>query len=185
MSKSAPIIRGVPNYIIYPLTYPQSLPSAYMVPFKINSNFDNKKFLELELTKILYNNWLKNRVFPKFIMSEQPIDNLDKAILMAKKTKCDLLIYPQISYLMFGGKTSTTRVAIKIDIYDTEKGLLIWSITHAGEIKPMTEKDYIFWKIRPNMSPFPEAVIIDALSTDIYPPIKRWVRGEVPIFLNK
>jgi len=184
--KKTPVRRGNPNYIIYPLTFPTNAPSAFIVPFRIITTIqENRGFLEIELTKILYHNWLKNLVFPKFIMSNIRVKKLDQALSLARKAKCDLLIYPTITYCFFGGNTGKTYIAIKIDIYETLKKRLMWSIIHAGEITYQDERDYIFWRTKQDMPIDPEAVIINTLAQDIYPPIKRWAEKKSPIFIEK
>ena len=177
------IIRGKPNFIIYPLNYPKHSPSAFLVPFNIKVKIEkNRMFLQREFTKILYNNFLKNQVFKRLLMSKDNINNIEQALKKAKEKKCSLVIIPTITYCFLGGRSAPTTMAIKIDIFDTKSKNLIWSITHMGEIKTLKDKDYVFWKTRYNYPLFPEAALLSILLDDISEPIKRWTNHKVPIF---
>jgi len=180
------IIKGKPNYLIYPLNSPNKPPSAFLVPFNIEVNIEkNRIFLQRELTKILYSNFLQNQVFKRFVLSKKNINNIYDAIKSAREKKCRLVIIPTLTYCFFGGRLSPTKMAIKIDIYDTRSQDLIWSITHMGEIKVFEDKDYIFWKTKYNYPLFPEAVLLSGLLDDINRPIKRWAEDIEPIFPKK
>ncbi len=118
-------------------------------------------------------------------MSKDEIQDLEIAMKKARERKCNIVITPEITYIFLGGGVSPTRMAIKIDIYDTKTNYLIWSITHMGEIKSFNDKDYVFWKTKYNYPPFPLATLLSSLLDDIYVPIKRWANHKQPIFPKK
>ncbi len=118
-------------------------------------------------------------------MGDKRINSVDTAIKIARERKCNLVIIPYITYCFLGGESAPTRLAIKIDIYETTKGNLIWSITHSGEIRAMKEEDYVLLKEKSYYPPYSEAYLLDRLCSDIYPPIKRWAHKEMPIFIRK
>ncbi len=176
------VYRGRPDYLVYPMHIAPNHVKAALFPFKIKEEIRPRSYPSLELTKILYANWQKNRVFLKLLLFSTRPNNLRKAAEIALKAGCEIMIMPEITYCLLGGQSGPTTVALKIDIYSCKDLHLIWSIAHIGKIEPGSREDYVFFTVD-NKIPFSaEAVIIDQLASDIFPPIKRWAWQKYPIF---
>lgn len=172
---NVPVKKHKPNFLIFPVECPSSPKTAVIFPFKILQEIPhNKKYLSFELTKILYSSFLKHWVFTKLIMENTFVDSLDKAVNIAKKENCDLVIIPYINYIFFGGSSGPTIISTKIDIFRVQDKQLLWSITQLGRVEPIEDRDYIFLKTHYKIPHFVESIIISELAKDISTPIKLW-----------
>ncbi len=176
------IYRGRPNYLIFPAHIAPFHVKAALFPFRIKKEITPRRYPSLELTRVLFANWEKHRVFLRILLFSTRPHTLRKAAEIALKAGCNVMIMPEITYCLFGGQSGTTILALKIDIYSCSDLHLIWSVTHIGRLEHGSREDYVFFTVDKRVPFSPEAVIVDRLASDIFPPIKRWAWQDYPIF---
>ncbi|WP_461208341.1 hypothetical protein [Desulfocurvus sp. DL9XJH121] len=168
-----------PEIYVHPQEPPLEPVSALLVPLRLRARYANAQVISTELTRSLWNVWLREQVFPGLTLEYDgvwrgPQNHLDKA----RAGGAQLLIGGEITHLLFGGDTGTTEVALRIEAYDTATGALVWSMAHAGTLATGMTKDMIFYYQKNRMPTSPSAAIMAALGTDMAKPLKKWNFGQ-------
>ena len=168
-----------PEIYLEPQEPPMEPLSAMLVPLRMLPHYKNSVQLSTELTRAVWNVWLRERVFPGLSYDTSQVWHGPGAHLgKASATGADLLIGGEITRLMFGGTAGTTEIAFRMEAYDAATGTLVWSMAHAGSLDAGMTKDMVFFTKKNRLPSSPEYCIMATLAEDIATPLKEWNRGQ-------
>ncbi|BBD08643.1 uncharacterized protein DFE_1917 [Desulfovibrio ferrophilus] len=169
----------LPEIYIQPRTAPLEPLTAVLVPLRMRTHYSNAKGLSEELTRVVWNSWLKQRVFPGLVMLEGEKWRGPQGIMtMPSAGGADLVIGGEVTHLMFGGSAGNTELAIRLEIYDAATGDLLWSMAHAGSMTAGLTQDYVFFYKKNRLPSSPMLAVAQALANDIGDPLRNWNYGQ-------
>lgn len=168
-----------PEIYVQPQNAPMEPLTAVLVPLRLRTRYENSRIISTELTRVLWNVWLKNRVFPGLSLAREQIWHGPEAHLgQAAASGAGLLVGGEITHLLFGGSAGDTEVSLRIEVYDAATGALVWSMAHAGSLSAGMTKDAILFYKKNRLPSSPEAAIVAALAEDMSEPLKIWNFGQ-------
>ncbi|MBU1002060.1 MAG: hypothetical protein KKE73_06020 [Proteobacteria bacterium] len=169
----------LPEIYVQPLTAPLAPLTAVLVPLRMRTHYSNATGLSEELTRVFWNAWLKQRVFPGLMMLEGEKWRGGQGIMtMPSAGAADLVIGGEITHLMFGGTSGDTELAVRLEIYDAATGDLLWSMAHAGSMSTGLTQDYVFFLKKNRLPSSPMLAVAQALAQDMGDPMRNWNYGQ-------
>lgn len=168
-----------PEIYLEPREAPLEPLSAVLVPLRLLPHYRNADQISTELTRAIWNAWLRERVFPALAYDTShawrgPGSHLGKAAAQG----ADLLIGGEITRLMFGGTAGNTEIAIRLEAYDAATGALVWSMAHSGSMSAGMTKDWVLFTKKSRLPYSPEHHIMTTLAEDVAEPLKDWNHGQ-------
>lgn len=165
----------VPNVYVHPQDPPPRELTAIVLPFRMRQSMENSLHYGAEITRIFWQTWLKQQVFPALEFVENaPYRGREVAVTMARNMGADLAIGGEILSYMAGGSVGTSQVTLRVDVYEAYSGALIWSMEHSGLMQNQQVQDYIFFRKRSRLPTDPTYAIIQALAQDMAMPVRQW-----------
>ncbi len=169
------VVRSDQVVTIHPNMNLDEPPTALFVPLGITQATSNPEALSHGLSRIIWQQFLSEKTFSALeYANTRPPYRVEDALSYAKDKKADFLVGGYITYYFDGGSTSSTRISLIIEVYDTSNGNLLWSIAHAGEMPYETVRDYIVVQVETAMPYDPAYVVTTALGNDIARLLKLW-----------
>lgn len=169
----------LPEIYVQPQTAPLAPLTAVLVPLRMRTHYSNAQGLSEELTRVFWNAWLQQRVFPGLMMLEGEKWRGAQGIrTMAASGGADLVIGGEITHLMFGGTAGNTELAVRLEIYDANTGDLLWSMAHAGSMSAGLTQDYVFFLKKNRLPSSPMLAVAQALANDMADPLRNWNFGQ-------
>lgn len=166
-----------PEIYVEPRNPPMQPLTAVLFPLKIRQQYSNAGPLSEEMTRVLWNVWLKKRVFPGLAFARgETWRGPEQAV--AKAGGADLIVGGDITNLMFGGASGTTDVSLRLEIYDAATGTLLWSMAHAGQMRGAQTGDFVLVTKKSRLPAEPVQAIMEALASDMAAPVQRWNNGQ-------
>ena len=164
-----------PQLYVRPSTFPDRPLTAVILPFRIRQSMDNAQHYGREVTRIFWQNWLDQQVFPALeFMESTPWRGGEAAVAAARAKGADLAVGGDITYFMAGGTVGRSQVTLRLEIYDAYSGNLIWSIEHSGAMSNDLTRDYIFFTRQTRLPADPIYAITTAIAEDIAEPVLQW-----------
>jgi hypothetical protein len=97
-----------------------------------------------------------------------------EAIAAAKaQTAAGQAMTGEITEMVFGGRTTNTRVTLRVEVYDVESGETVWNLVGTMSVPPTHAKDKIFY-----VDPGKEAPLPVILSKQIVTAMARQMTGK-------
>lgn len=150
--------------------------SAYFHPFVIQQQSSDYHHLSNAFAQIFHNVWMEERLFP--IMEFQPgtpYRGLNEAISRARHRGADLLILGSVPYFYAGHTLDDTAITIKMDVYSTQSGQLVWTMMQSARIEARLPDDYIYFRHEYRMPEGAFNKTIRAIAKDMAVPLKGWL----------
>lgn len=164
-----------PQATVQPAGRPMTPQKALFFPLANRLRMDNAQHVAQELSRVFWGRWLALRVFDSLPFAEnEPWKSPAAAVARARAAGADLAVGGEITYLLFGGSAGTSTVSLRLDIYDTASGEMLWSMAHAGTMAAETASDYILFTKKNRLPTEPTATIMAALAEDLGKPVKLW-----------
>jgi hypothetical protein len=165
-----------PQIYVQPEDSPQRPLTAIVFPFKMRQAMKSPVHYGREIARVFWEVWLKQRVFSVMEFSENsPWQSAESGIAAARAKGADLAIGGEITHMLAGGDMGNSQLSVRIEIYDTASGALIWSISHAGILFNRGTKDWIFFTVKSRMPNDPLYAISFALALDISKSLNKWM----------
>lgn len=173
-----------PKVYLRPKDHPDRELTALFFPFRMSQSMQDPIHYGREVGRVFWEAWLQEKVFPVMEFYERrPWPGGDAAVAQGRAKGADLVIGGQVTHLIAGGDLGDSQVALRLEIYDVHSGALVWSMSHAGEIKNRGMQDYILFRKRSAMPNDPIYAITFALAMDMSDPVLKWmepVREKTP-----
>ncbi|WP_052360203.1 hypothetical protein [Solidesulfovibrio alcoholivorans] len=173
--------RGNPEVYVEPMRSPPRPVGALIVPFQVTQDIAYPQELGEQLTRIVWQTWTRDRVFPKLIY-EANLRNATtpQAVALARKMGLDVVIVGKFTYVMSGGTRGDSGVSFTFDVIDVQSGERLWSMAHAGTMETGLTEDYIIFARKNRMPTDPLSAITATLAMDMGGPMTKWDYGYVP-----
>jgi hypothetical protein len=152
--------------------------TALMVPFQVTQDIAGGQELGEQVTRIVWQTWTRDRVFPKLLFEEQ----LRKRHHAPGRGRGA----PSRRGPRGGGQDHLPHVrrhargfgvAFSLDIIDVRTGERLWSMAHAGTIEAGLTEDFILFTRRNRMPTDPIYAVTSTLAMDMGGPIIKWNYG--------
>ncbi|WP_419787536.1 OmpA family protein [Pseudodesulfovibrio sp.] len=150
--------------------------TAYFFPFVIQQPSSDYENLSGAFAEIFRNAWMEDELFP--IMEFQPgtrYEGLDMALETARRRGADLLLIGQVPYFFAGNTLDDSAITIRMDIYATGSGDLVWSMLQSGRIEERQPDDFIYFRHEYRMTHGAFNKIIRSIARDMAVPLKAWL----------
>ncbi|MEW5775065.1 MAG: hypothetical protein AB1916_16220 [Thermodesulfobacteriota bacterium] len=164
-----------PQSTVTPADKPRIPQTAMFFPLANRLHMKDATHVAKELSRVFWGRWLKLQVFDTLPFAEnEPWKDPAAAVARARAAGFDLAVGGEFTYLLFGGSAGTSTVSLRLDIYDTASGELIWSMAHAGTMAAETTRDYFVLAVKNRLPTEPAAAIVAALAEDLGKPVREW-----------
>ncbi|MDD3313246.1 OmpA family protein [Pseudodesulfovibrio sp.] len=150
--------------------------TAYFHPFVIQQPNSDYEQIADAFAEIFRNAWMEDELFT--VMEFQPgtrYEGLNTALETARRRGADLLVLGQVPYFYAGNTVDDTAVTIRINIYATGSGDLIWSMIQSGRIEDRLPDDYIYFRHEYRLPQGAFDKIIRSIAKDMAVPLKSWL----------
>jgi hypothetical protein len=171
-------LAAAPQVLVQPRSAPARMPTAAFFPFRVMQGVEGRDYVGREVGRVFWQTWVRDEVFPIFEFRESmPWRGGRRAVAAARALGADLAVGGEITRVMAGGTVGATRLALRVEIYDTVSGSLVWSMAHAGQLERQFSKDYIFYEEKSHMPADPLYAVATAIAMDLARPVKSWLAG--------
>ncbi len=176
---------GQPLVRVHPKDHPRREPTALLLAPRLLQPMDKGSQTAAEIGRVLWQVFLDEEVFAILEYSEQTEwTERSQALSRARARAADLAVAVEITHLLAGGTVGESALALRVYVYDTGTGMLLWSMEHSGRMKNGLDQDFIFYLDRTRMPSDPLYALTAALSRDLAAPLKLWAQPEQGIALE-
>ncbi len=173
--------RNNPQVYVIPTSSPPMPYSALIVPFNISQEIYAPKALGAQLTKIVWQAWAADRVFPKLLYNDKLVDATPAAaIALGRKMGVNMVVTGTVTYLLAGGTRGSTAVSLELEGYDTATGERLFAMAHSGRIDTPMKEDYILFFRKYRLPQDPVYAIVSLLAQDMGATLTNWNYGYQP-----
>lgn len=173
--------RNNPEFYVEPLKSPPAPLSALVAPFRVTQDIAAPRELGAELTRILWQTWARDRVFPKLVFEQGLIfAPTPQLVAKARQMGLPLVVTGAVTYIYSGGTRGDSALSLNVEILDAATGERIWSMAHAGRMETGLNEDYILFARKNRMPQEPLQAIVSVLAADLGSRIANWNYGAVP-----
>lgn len=168
--------RGDLRISVYPQTPPLSEPTALFFPFLPTVSLpDDPLETGTAVAKIFWQEWLSGAPFSILEFQEMKTSyTADYAVSIARNRGATFAVTGQLTDFEDGGSVSGARVGVKLNIYDTATGALIWSMDQFAYMQKDQTRDYILFKAEMRLPSDPLWVTTAALAQTMKAPVAQW-----------
>lgn len=175
------VSRPDPSIYVRPENSPISPLTAVMVPLRVAQSMDMRHEVGRGVTRVLWQTWLADKVFPGLAYDEQNAwTGPEEALRRLSRSGADLVIGGTITNIMFGGTAGESTISLTLDIYDARTGSLLWSMAHAGAMANAPTMDYILLDRVSRLPDDPMHAIVTVLAHELGEPVKLWNQPPPP-----
>ncbi len=173
--------RSDPAIYVRPENSPREPLTAVLVPLRVTQPMDQRHEVGRGVTRVLWQTWLGDQVFPGLAFDEQSSwTGPGDALRRHAASGADLVIGGTVTNIMFGGTTGETTLSLTIEIYDAHTGAMLWSMAEAGQMPSPKTMDYLLVDRTSRLPDDPLYAIATAIGHDLGEPIKAWNRPPAP-----
>lgn len=150
--------------------------TAYFYPFVIQQANDDYAYLGDAFALEFHNAWTEEQLFT--IQEFQPgtrYEGFNSGLARARARGADLLIIGAVPYFYSGSTLDDSAITIRLNIYSTSNGALLWTMLQSGRIEYKQPKDWVYVVTETRMPTGPFNMIIRAIARDMAIPLKGWL----------
>ena len=168
--------RGDLRVSVFPQTPPPSEPTALFFPFLPTVTLrDNPLDTGTVVAKIFWQEWLCSAPFTILEFQEMHTSyTADYAVAIARQRGAAFAVTGQLTDYVDGGSVSGARVGIKLNIYETATGTLIWSMEQFAFMQKDRNRDYILFHTEMRLPSDPLWMTVAALAQTMKEPVVKW-----------
>ncbi len=154
-------------------------PTALFVPFGlVQSNVDHLG-ISYGVSRIIWQQFLAEQTFGILEFSEiHPPNRVEHAVQRAKAMGAQFLVGGYITHFIDGASSGDSKIAIQLEIYDTQTGALLWSINQSGVLPYKTDRNNIFFTIHNRMPIDAMSTLVSAIGADLASYLHYWTDAE-------
>lgn len=165
-----------PLILLAPAAAPLREPTALFLPPRMRQSLSDGAHQGRELGQMVWRAWLAQRVFPLMQYdAEHPWRGPADGLALARAYGADLVVGGEVVRVLGGGSRGDSELVLRLEIYETATGALIWSMEHAGSVQAALSKDFIFFRSKRELPGQPLALIATALAADMARPVAAWI----------
>jgi hypothetical protein len=132
-------------------------------------NFPNVSY---PLTKIFYQQFLKNQIFCELELIPETYSTLAEALSVGRSKRYDLILLGQIPYFLDSGTTSKSGLQVDLRVLEVNSGATVCYLSDAIGAEPSPMRDFVVWDTKPKPSPSIYAlaqILSDRISRSLIP----------------
>ncbi len=173
------VVRGKPEVYVYPTASIDAPPMVMMVPFRVTQPMKDVDSVGYGISRIFWQTWSSMGLFNymEFSADAGPFRR-DLALGMARRKGAELLIGGFITHLNPGGSISQTSIAVQVEAYDVQSGVLVWSMGHSGTLPRPETKDYMLFTTQTQLPADAVQSISQALARDLGGILAQWTKRD-------
>lgn len=140
-------------------------PTALFMPFGMVQEARDHSVISQGVSRLIWQQFLAEETFSvlEFANASAPY-RLEYALNLAKSKQAQFLVGGTITYFLDGGTTADSKFAMQLEIYDTNSGMMVWSINQSGVIPYKFDRDYALFRIKHRMPMDPMSYLISAVA---------------------
>lgn len=149
--------------------------SALFIPFRVEQDVSDVRHHGREIMRIFWSDWTSKSLFPTMVYDDTLYyRSAEEALSAARRKGADLVVTGVVTYLIHGGSQADTALSLRLEVYDTATGYLVWSMEQAGRMEANTVEDYIFFARRTRLPMDPMYAVLTAISEEMAGPVVKW-----------
>ncbi|MDL2313751.1 penicillin-binding protein activator LpoB [Desulfovibrio sp. OttesenSCG-928-C14] len=145
------------------------------VPFRMTQKIENAELTGYAVGKLFWQTWAGMQVFDQmeYLGSSGPFRQ-DTALRLAKGKGADLLVSGYITNLLSGATSGQSSLALQLEAYDVQSGLLVWSMAQAATLPRPQSHDYILFSTRSRMPEDPVYALTTSIAGEMGQVMRAW-----------
>lgn len=153
----------------------EAKPTALFVPFGLVQTSLDHHGISYGVSRILWQQFLAEQTFSILEFSETPPPyRVEQAIQGAKARGAQFLIGGYITHFIDGASVGDSKLAIQLEIYDTNTGSLLWAINQSGVSPYKTDKNNALFTIHNRMPIDAMSTLISVIGADLARYLHHW-----------
>jgi len=154
-------------------------PTALFVPFGLVQASTEHQGISYGVSRIIWQQFLAEQTFSILEFSEVPPPyRVEHAVRGAKAQGAQFLVGGYITHFLDGASVGDSKIAIQLEIYDTETGSLLWAINQSGVLPYKTDKNNILFKVHNRMPIDAMSSLVAAIGADLAKYLHYWTEPE-------
>jgi len=153
----------------------ETKPKALFVPLGLVQSSTDHSGISYGVSRILWQQFLAEQTFSVLEFSEgSPPYQVEYAVSRAKALGAQFLVGGYITHFIDGASVGDSKIAIQLEIYDTETGALLWAINQSGVLPYKTDKNNILFTIHNRMPIDAMSALVSAIGRDLAAYLHYW-----------
>lgn len=153
----------------------EAKPTALFVPFGLVQTSLDHYGISYGVSRILWQQFLAEQTFSILEFSEvSPPYRVEHAIQGAKALGAQFLVGGYITHFIDGASVGDSKLALQLEIYDTNTGSLLWAINQSGVLPYKTDKNNALFTIHNRMPIDAMSTLVSALGADLAKYLHYW-----------
>lgn len=153
--------------------------SALFMPLRVDTEMQYARTIGREVMRTFWQTWLSREVLPRQVYDDQLFYyGARSAIAEGRARGADLVVTGVLTHYFIGGPQSDTEVSLRIDIYETETGAMVWSMAQSGAIEFVRDENYIlFVKTQQRRPDWESYLVVEDIARSMAVPVRDWSGG--------
>jgi hypothetical protein len=169
-----------PVWYVKPSNFPHKPLNALFLPLRVTADVANQRLAGSEVMRSVWQTWMGMQVFHgQEYMEDQYYRDARAALMLGRGAGADLVVTGELSYYLPGAAGSDSAVSLRLDVYSTRNGKLLWSGSQAGRLEYLMTEDYILFKRQMRMPDSPMHMLVTAIAGSMGMPVRAWARRYV------
>lgn len=149
--------------------------SALFIPFRVEQEISDARHHGRELMRILWTDWTSKSLFPTMVYDDTGFyRSPEEALRLARQKGADLAVTGVVTYLLHGGTQGDTAASVRVEVYDTATGYLVWSLEQAGMMEASNVEDYILFARKTRLPMDPMYAVLSEIFDSMAQPLLDW-----------
>jgi len=153
----------------------ETKPKVLFVPLGLVQSSVENNGISYGVSRILWQQFLAEQTFSVLEFAENsPPYRVEYAVERAKSLGADFLVGGYITHFLDGASVGDSKIAIQLEIYDTETGALLWAINQSGVLPYKTDQNNIIFKVHNRMPIDAMSTLVSAIGANIATYLHYW-----------
>ncbi|HBE94204.1 MAG TPA: flagellar motor protein MotB [Desulfovibrio sp.] len=181
--RDAPIQRTPLLVAVQPRERTYAPVKALFYPLWVSQQTIDQKVIGRSLGRVMVQTWNSQRLFPVLVYDEELVfRTAEKAVAQGRARGADVVVTGVVSYYYDGGNLDDSGISIRLNIYETATGQLIFSMDQAAHIESHLVEDWILWSTRTRLPPSPMQAMVASIAQDMAVPLASWLPPPDSVF---
>ncbi len=164
-----------PAWYVRPVDYPLKPLNALFIPLRVSADVANQRLAGDEVMRMVWQTWMGMEVFHgQEFDAKGYYRDARSALQLGRKAGADMVVTGEISYYLPGAQGSDSAISLRLDVYETQSGKLLWSGSQAGRLEYIMTEDYIVFKRQMRMPDSPMHALVTAIARNLGAPVQVW-----------
>ena len=181
--RDAPVQRTPLLVAVQPQERTYAPVKALFYPLWVSQQTIDQKVIGRSLGRVMVQTWNSQRLFPVLVYDEDLVfRTAEKAVAQGRIRGADVVVTGIVSYYYDGGSIDDSGISIRVNIYETATGQLIFSMDQAAHLESHLVEDWILWSARTRLPPSPMQAMTAAIARDMAVPLASWLPPPDSVF---